>query len=109
MCPVKEWSAHSPTGPATARRQTSAPAAQSRLRRLGHPRPRRLPAATAAAYVVRLATAPELQATSGAYFRGFKPAKSSRASYDEYDAVKLWDFSEEITSRLHQPAVDAIP
>lgn len=44
-----------------------------------------------------LATAPELAEVSGRYYRHMKALRSSKASYDEALASRLWDRAEELT------------
>ncbi len=47
--------------------------------------------------VVYLASSPDLVTTSGKFFSKSKEAKSSRESYDEEAAKRLWDVSEKLT------------
>jgi retinol dehydrogenase-14 len=47
--------------------------------------------------LVWLATAPELETTTGGYFVKRRPAKSSARSHDEALAAKLWQVSAELT------------
>jgi retinol dehydrogenase 14 len=49
-----------------------------------------------AATSVQLASAPELERVTGRYFVNGKPAKSSRHSYDEADAARLWQVSADL-------------
>lgn len=46
---------------------------------------------------VYLATAPEVAATTGAYFAKRRPIRSSRVSYDTAVQRRLWDVSESLT------------
>ncbi|MCK4457323.1 MAG: SDR family oxidoreductase [Thermoplasmata archaeon] len=50
--------------------------------------------ATTAIY---LASSPEVEGVSGKYFANCKPAESSKLSYDEDTAKRLWDVSESLT------------
>jgi len=50
-----------------------------------------------AATSIFLASAPELQSVSGAFFIKSKPHKSSRASYDRPTAARLWQVSTDLT------------
>ena len=50
-----------------------------------------------AATSIYLATAPELENVSGKYFEGRRERRSSRESYDEAAARRLWDVSERLT------------
>jgi NAD(P)-dependent dehydrogenase (short-subunit alcohol dehydrogenase family) len=47
--------------------------------------------------VVYLATSPEVQAITGKYFENRRPVRSSRESYDEATARRLWEISAEMT------------
>jgi NAD(P)-dependent dehydrogenase (short-subunit alcohol dehydrogenase family) len=47
---------------------------------------------------IYLATSPEVDGVSGKYFVKREPTKSSPASYDEKNAQKLWEVSENLTS-----------
>lgn len=47
---------------------------------------------------IHVASAPEVEGITGAYFERERPAKSSRASYDEESAGRLWQISEELTA-----------
>lgn len=49
--------------------------------------------------VVYLATSPEVEGVTGKYFTNKKEVKSSSISYESNIAKKLWEMSEEITSR----------
>ncbi len=51
----------------------------------------------AARAAVHLATSPELEGVSGKYFSKMKEARSSKESYDEETARRLWETSEELT------------
>lgn len=44
-----------------------------------------------------LATAPELEGVTGKYFEDKKPIRSSKESYDEAAARRLWEISERLT------------
>ncbi len=44
-----------------------------------------------------LASSPLVEGVTGQYFAGKKPKKSSRRSYDEADARRLWEVSERLT------------
>src|SRR5690349_4843562 len=46
---------------------------------------------------IYLASAPELENVSGKYFEGRRERRSSRESYDEAAARRLWDVSERLT------------
>jgi retinol dehydrogenase-14 len=46
--------------------------------------------------VVYLASSPEVEGVSGAYFANLKQRKSSRRSYDQEVAARLWAISEEL-------------
>jgi NAD(P)-dependent dehydrogenase (short-subunit alcohol dehydrogenase family) len=50
-----------------------------------------------AATSIYLATAPELEKVSGKYFEGRRERRSSRESYDEAVARRLWEVSERLT------------
>ena len=56
-----------------------------------------------AATSVHLAAAPEVEGVSGKYFDGCRPVGSSRESYDEGAARRLWDASAELVG-LEPPA-----
>ena len=49
-----------------------------------------------AATSIRLASAPELGQVSGRYFADRKPKKSSKGSYDETVAARLWQVSADL-------------
>ena len=49
-----------------------------------------------AATSIRLASAPELEQVSGRFFADGKPKKSSKASYDEAAAARLWQVSADL-------------
>ena len=68
------------------------PRALGMLHRLSHPGPK-----VGAATSIRLATDPELSGVSGRYFRPEGEAQSSKASYDEDLASRLWKESERLT------------
>jgi hypothetical protein len=46
-----------------------------------------------ASTVVHLASSPEVEGVTGAYFANRRPRKSSRASYDRALARRLWEVS----------------
>jgi retinol dehydrogenase 14 len=52
--------------------------------------------ARGAATSIRLATAPELEGVTGGFFMNGKRTRSSKASYDESDATRLWRVSAEL-------------
>jgi NAD(P)-dependent dehydrogenase (short-subunit alcohol dehydrogenase family) len=54
--------------------------------------------ADGAATSIWAATAPELEAVTGRYFANRREARSSRASYDDGLARRLWDASERLTA-----------
>lgn len=45
---------------------------------------------------IHLASAPDLQEVSGRYFANMKPKESSKRSYDEADAARLWQVSADL-------------
>ena len=47
--------------------------------------------------LVHLASSPEVEGESGRYFVDCRPVRSSRASYDEAAAARLWRISEDLT------------
>ena len=49
-----------------------------------------------AATSVRLASAPELEQVTGRYFANGQPKKTSRRSYDEAAAARLWQVSADL-------------
>jgi retinol dehydrogenase-14 len=49
--------------------------------------------------VVYLAADPKVETVMGKYFRDLKPKRSSKHSYDEAVAARLWQVSEELTAR----------
>ena len=49
-----------------------------------------------AATSIRLASAPELQQVTGRFFADSKPKRSSKASYDEAAAARLWQVSADL-------------
>jgi NAD(P)-dependent dehydrogenase (short-subunit alcohol dehydrogenase family) len=55
----------------------------------------RTPAAGAATSI-HLASAPELEHTTAGYFANSKPRRSSRRSYDQADAARLWRMSADL-------------
>jgi len=69
--------------------------------------------ARGAATSIRLASAPELEQVTGRFFAAGKPKKSSRASYDQAAAARLWQVSADLvgltaphdTSRLYPPGL----
>ena len=46
-----------------------------------------------AATSIYLASSPDVQGVTGRYFAGRKPKTSSKASYDEAAAARLWEVS----------------
>jgi retinol dehydrogenase 14 len=58
--------------------------------------------AQGAATSIHLASSPELDHQSGLFFANRKPKKSSRASYDEAAAARLWQVSAELVG-LEEP------
>jgi hypothetical protein len=50
--------------------------------------------------VVYLASDPEVETVTGKYFHDLKPKRSSKLSYDQAVAARLWQVSEELTVRL---------
>ncbi|MEE9340796.1 MAG: SDR family oxidoreductase [Thermoplasmata archaeon] len=50
-----------------------------------------------AATAIYLASSPEVDGVTGKYFADCRPAKSSKLSYDEDTAKRLWDVSEQLT------------
>jgi retinol dehydrogenase 14 len=51
-----------------------------------------------AATSIHLASSPDLERVSGRYFANSKPRRSSKASYDEAAAARLWQMSAELVS-----------
>jgi NAD(P)-dependent dehydrogenase (short-subunit alcohol dehydrogenase family) len=51
--------------------------------------------------LIYLATAPEVEGVTGQYFTKRKPVKSSRQSYDEAAARRLWEVSARLTGLEH--------
>ena len=49
--------------------------------------------------VMYLASDPEIETVTGKYFHVLKPKRSSKLSYDEAVAARLWQVSEELTAR----------
>jgi hypothetical protein len=49
---------------------------------------------------VYLATSPEVEGVSGKYFVRCRERRSSRASYDEKTAVRLWNESERLITDI---------
>ncbi len=68
------------------------PRIASKLHRLTHPGPKK-----GAATSIRLATDPSLEGVSGKYFRPEGQSQSSKQSYDEALATRLWEESERLT------------
>ncbi len=60
-----------------------------------------------AATSIYLASSPELDAVSGKYFVDCKPARSSKASYDEAAGRRLWDISAQLTGLSVQSTVES--
>jgi hypothetical protein len=52
--------------------------------------------AQGAATSIHLASAPELAQVTGRYFANSRPKKSSRRSYDEAAAARLWQVSADL-------------
>jgi NAD(P)-dependent dehydrogenase (short-subunit alcohol dehydrogenase family) len=50
-----------------------------------------------AATSIYLASSPEVEGISGTYFSNCKPARSSKASYDQASARRLWEISAQMT------------
>ena len=61
--------------------------------------------AQGAATSIHLASAPDLEQVTGRYFANRKPKRSSKASYDQAAAARLWQMSAELVglSRLAEP------
>jgi NAD(P)-dependent dehydrogenase (short-subunit alcohol dehydrogenase family) len=55
---------------------------------------------------IYLASSPEVSGITGAYFHDCKQLKSSPASYNKEDALRLWNISLALTSRVMAPAQD---
>jgi NAD(P)-dependent dehydrogenase (short-subunit alcohol dehydrogenase family) len=55
--------------------------------------------AEGAATSIHLASAPDLEQVTGRYFADSKPKTSSKPSYDQAAAVRLWQISAELSSR----------
>lgn len=51
-----------------------------------------------AATSIHLASSPDLGPVSGLYFANSKPKRSSKASYDETTAARLWQASAELVN-----------
>ncbi|HEY5784403.1 MAG TPA: hypothetical protein VIT65_06480, partial [Microlunatus sp.] len=51
-----------------------------------------------AATSIRLASAPDLEQVSGRFFTNSQPKRSSKASYDQDDAARLWQVSADLVS-----------
>jgi len=51
----------------------------------------------AARAIIYLASSPDVEAITGKYFIGRKPAESSKISYDESIQKRLWEISEKLT------------
>jgi NAD(P)-dependent dehydrogenase (short-subunit alcohol dehydrogenase family) len=62
-------------------------------------RPMMLTAAQGAATPIPLASAPDLEHVSGRFFAKRSPRQSSKASYDQATAKRLWNVSAEMTGR----------
>jgi NAD(P)-dependent dehydrogenase (short-subunit alcohol dehydrogenase family) len=62
---------------------------------------------------IHLASAPDVEGVSGQFFANSKPRRSSKRSYDQADAVRLWQLSAELvglnadTAGLDTPRMDA--
>jgi hypothetical protein len=55
--------------------------------------------------LARLVTDPELSTTSGKYFEGYRPIRSSDESYDDERAEELWNASMTLTTSARQRMV----
>jgi NAD(P)-dependent dehydrogenase (short-subunit alcohol dehydrogenase family) len=62
------------------------------LDRLTHSAP-----AQGTATSIHLASAPDLEQVTGRYFASSKPRKSSKRSYDQAAAIRLWQVSADLT------------
>ncbi len=58
---------------------------------------------TSAKRVLYVATSPNLDNVSGEYFTKMHEAKSSKESYDDESAKRLWQVSEQLTGSVPQP------
>jgi len=58
--------------------------------------------AQGAATSIHLASAPDLEQVTGRYFANRKPKRSSKASYDQAAAARLWQVSAELVG-LNRP------
>jgi NAD(P)-dependent dehydrogenase (short-subunit alcohol dehydrogenase family) len=56
--------------------------------------------------VVRLALAPEVGDTTGAYFDGTSEARADRQAYDAQARERLWNLSEQLCGRLLDPVAN---
>jgi retinol dehydrogenase 14 len=74
-----------PCGPRRLRRQSSA----DRRPFMKYP-------AQGAATSIHVASAPDLARVTGRYFANRKPKRSSKASYDQAAAARLWQVSAEL-------------
>ena len=61
--------------------------------------------AQGAATSIRLASAPDLEQVTGRFFANGKPKKSSKASYDQDDAARLWQVSADLVDLTASPQV----
>lgn len=57
-----------------------------------------------AATSIHLASAPDLEQVTGRYFASSKPRRSSRLSYDQAAAARLWQVSADLTATSARPA-----
>jgi NAD(P)-dependent dehydrogenase (short-subunit alcohol dehydrogenase family) len=65
--------------------------------------------AQGAATSVHLASAPELAQVTGQYFANRKPRRSSKASYDQATAARLWQVSAELVGLTpHHPGMSGL-
>jgi hypothetical protein len=48
-----------------------------------------------------VASAPDLERVTGCYFVNSKPKRSSKASYDEGAAARLWELSDDLVGLSH--------
>jgi NAD(P)-dependent dehydrogenase (short-subunit alcohol dehydrogenase family) len=65
--------------------------------------------ARGAATSVHLATAPELTQTTGRYFANLRPRRSSRRSYDQAAAARLWQVSADLVGLAPAPVARETP
>jgi hypothetical protein len=65
--------------------------------------------AQGAATSIHLASAPELEQVTGRYFADSKPKKSSKLSYDETAAARLWQISADLVGLTATLAIPSRP